>query len=156
MASPTQRRTPALRHSSGDNPIQRLRQELESVIQSAFGETGLLHSSVELIPRMDVAETDGAIEVQIDLPGFKPEEIDVEIHDNYLTISGSHTEEQKAEDKDRRYHRVERRSGSFSRSVALPCAVKQEEVNAELKEGVLHIRLLKSEEARTRKISVNG
>lgn len=156
MASPTQRRTPALRHSSGDNPIQRLRQELESVIQSAFGETGLLHSSVELIPRMDVAETDGAIEVQIDLPGFKPEEIDVEIHDNYLTISGSHTEEQKAEDKDRRYHRVERRSGSFSRSVALPCAVKQEEVNAELKEGVLHIRLLKSEEARTRKISVKG
>lgn len=156
MAAPTQRQTPALRHTSGDNPIQRLRQELESVIQSAFGETGLLHSSAELIPRMDVTETDGEIEVQTDLPGFKPEEIQVEIHDNYLTISGSQSEEQKAEDKDRRYHRVERRSGSFSRSVALPCAVKQDQVDAELKEGVLHIRLPKSEEARARKIPVKG
>jgi HSP20 family protein len=156
MATPTRRQSSALQHASGDNPFQRIRQELESAIQGAFGETGLLQSSTELIPRMDVSETDGEIEVRTDLPGFKPEEVNIEIHDNYLTISGSHSEEQKEEDKERRYHRIERRSGSFSRSVALPCAVKQDAVDAELKEGVLRIRLPKSEEARSRKIPVKG
>src|SRR5688572_3165040 len=105
MATPARRQSSALQHAAGDHPFQRFRQELESAIQGAFGETGLLQSSTELIPRMDVSETDGEIEVQTDLPGFKPEEINIEIHDNYLTISGSHSEEQKEEDKERRYHR---------------------------------------------------
>lgn len=155
--SKTKTEAPPLRRFLGSHPFWQLRKEMEDAFGNMLGEGSLLSASVDMIPSVDVSETDAEVQVQTDLPGFKPEEVDIEINDNYLTISGTHTEEQ--EDKPgngRKYHQVERRSGSFSRSVLLPCAVKQDAVEAELKEGVLTVTLPKSEEARRQKITVKG
>lgn len=105
---------------------------------------------------MDVAETDQAYEVKMDLPGVKPGEVDIQIENNALTVRGSRTEEKEETNKEKRYHRVERSSGSFSRSVVLPSVVDESKAVAEFKDGVLVITVPKSEAAKPRKISVKG
>ncbi len=113
MSALTKPESPALSRFFGEHPLQNIRQQMEDTIQSVLGDTSILHSSSGMRPRMDVSETDAEIEVQTDLPGFKPEEVNIQINDNYLMISGSHSEEQKREDQNRQYHCLERRSGSI-------------------------------------------
>jgi HSP20 family protein len=71
-----------------------------------------------------------------------------------LVITGERKEEK--EEKGKTFHRIERRSGSIRRSVTLPCAVKEGEINAQCKDGVLTVTLPKAEKACTRKIPVKG
>lgn len=108
----------------------------------------------EQIPSLDLAETDDEIEVKLDIPGLKPNEIDIEVRGDSLHIKGEHKEEK--EEKEKTYHRIERRSASFNRSVVLPCCVNEEKVTAECQNGVLTIRLPKTEESKTRKVEVKG
>lgn len=157
MSTPTKSESTAMRPLLGRHPFWQLRQEMEDAFENILGDRGLFRAKGEMIPSIDLSETGSEIRVETDLPGFKPEEVDIEINDNYLTISGSHIEEvEEKESEDRKYHRVERRKGTFSRTVLLPCAVKQDGVNAELKEGVLTVTLPKSEGAASRKIAVKG
>jgi HSP20 family protein len=104
------------------------------------------------VPSIDVAETDAAMEAKIDLPGVKPDEIEIQLNGNILTICGERKEEK--EEKGKTYHRLERRTGTFSRSITLPCAVAEDEVAAEFHDGVLTVTLPKTEEAKVRKIKV--
>jgi HSP20 family protein len=106
------------------------------------------------VPSLDISETDKAVEVKLDLPGVTAKEIDIQLNGNLLTVRGERKEEQ--EKKGKSYHRIERRYGSFSRSVTLPCPVQEDEVAAEYRDGVLTITLPKTEEAKTRKISVKS
>ena len=152
MSTLSQRKPASLPGFFTDFQLTRLRQQFED----AFGDMDLWRNSTELVPSVDVSETDGEVRVETNLPGYKPEEVDIEIHDNLLTISGTHTEEHSQEGQDRKYHRLERRSGSFSRTVSLPCPVHREGVSAVLKEGVLTILLPKSEDPRRHKVAVNG
>jgi HSP20 family protein len=147
---------PMLRRWFDDSPLATLRQEMDDLIESFFSGRALPALGRELSPRLDVAETPDAVEMTTDLPGFKPEEVNIEVGDGYVSISGEHSEETKEEDPDRKYHRVERRQGNFSRSVWLPCGVRDEDVEAELKDGILKLRLPKAEEAKRRKIEVKG
>lgn len=156
MSDLTQREPTSLRQLFTEHPFWRLRREMDDLVEKLFGDSRLLSHSTDLVPSMDVAESERTIEIQTDLPGFKPEEVDIEIHENYLTISGTHTEETNRRDGEKRFHRVERRSGSFSRSVLLPCAVDHERVSAELKYGVLTVTLAKSAAASRQKIAVKG
>ena len=103
---------------------------------------------------MDVSETDKAVEVRLDVPGINPADVDIQLSSGTLTVRGERKEEEEEKDKDRNYHRVERRCGSFSRTVTLPCSVREDEAAAEYKDGVLTITLPKSEEAKTRRIKV--
>lgn len=139
------------------SPLGAFRDEMEQVFDKFFGGVGTrVEGALVASPRLDVSETDDAVEVDTDLPGFKPDEVHIEVHDRRLTVSGEHSEEQKEDDKERKYHRIERRSGSFSRSVWLPCAVDEDKVEAQLKDGVLHVRLPKTAETKTKKIKVQG
>jgi HSP20 family protein len=88
----------------------------------------------------------------MDLPGIKPEEIDIQLSNNVLTISGQR--EESKQEKGETFHRVERRSGSFSRSVTLPCAVAEDRVDARYTDGVLSVTLPKTDEAKSRKIKI--
>ncbi|MCP4782514.1 MAG: Hsp20/alpha crystallin family protein [Fuerstiella sp.] len=109
------------------------------------------------IPSVDVSETDDSIEVKTDLPGVRSKDIDIEIRNDYLTVSGKTAEVKTTkEGNGRTYHRTERRTGSFSRSVRLPCEVQEDSVEAELKDGVPAITLPKAEVAKTTRISVKG
>jgi HSP20 family protein len=128
-----------------------LRHEMNDLFENFFGETALKHADQ---PRVDVCETAEAVEVTTDVPGFKPEEIHVDVGENYLTISGEHAEEARQDDEGRKFHRLERRTGSFSRSVWLPCPVHEDKVDAHLASGVLTVRLPKREEAKRRKVKI--
>jgi HSP20 family protein len=108
----------------------------------------------EFLPEANVSETDKAIDVSIDLPGMKPEEVKVELHDRTLTISGERKEEK--EENGKTFHRVERRSGSFRRSFALPMEVDESKADAKFEHGVLNITLPKTEKASPKKIEVKG
>lgn len=104
---------------------------------------------------MDVAETDQAFEVKVDLPGIKPEEVDIQIDNNTLTIRGQRSEESEEKDEKKHFHRVERYSGSFSRSVVLPASINEDETAAEFRDGVLKIIVPKTEDAKPRKIKIS-
>lgn len=90
-------------------------------------------------PRIDVVKKEGEIVLRADLPGVKPDEIEVEVEDGVLTVSGEH--EEKTEEKEEHYLRRERRYGSFSRSMTLPDAVNADDIEATTTDGVLELRL---------------
>ena len=108
----------------------------------------------ESIPALDLSETDGKIEIKMDLPGIKPEEISIEVRGDTLHISGEHKEEK--EEKDKTFYHMERHTGSFDRTVTLPCAVDESKVDAECHDGVLTVSLPKTAESQMHKIKVKG
>ena len=93
-------------------------------------------------PRLDISETESRLEITADLPGMEKKDIKVSLEDNLLTIQGEKKEEK--ESKDKRYHTIERRSGSFYRAVRLPVSVEKDKVEAAFKDGVLTLRLPKA------------
>jgi HSP20 family protein len=107
-----------------------------------------------LVPTVDLSENPTSVEVRMDLPGLKPEDIDIQLANNVLTISGERKAEK--EEKGKTYHRVERRRGTFSRSLTLPTAVAEDKVDAEYREGVLTVTLQKTDEAKSRKTKVKS
>lgn len=90
---------------------------------------------------LDVSEDEKNVIVRASLPGFKKDNISVEIHDGVLSINAQQTEE--TEEKSERFYRKERRTGSVSRRLALPSDVVEDETHAELKDGVLTLRMPK-------------
>ena len=135
-------------------PLESIREEMQDLISQTFGEEGDLWSVDRITPSLDLAEADNALEVRMDIPGMEAKDIDIQVNANVLTVSGERKEER--EEKGKIYHRVERRVGSFSRSVTLPCPVKEDVVDAQYKNGILTIKLPKTEEAKARKITVKS
>jgi HSP20 family protein len=135
-------------------PLESIREEMQDLISRTFGEEGDLWSVDCITPSLDLAESDNAVEVRMDIPGMEAKDIDIQVNANVLTVSGERKEER--EEKGKTYHRVERRVGTFSRSVTLPCPVKEDAVDAQYKSGTLTIKLPKTEEAKARKIIVKG
>jgi len=88
-------------------------------------------------PRMDLVEEDDRIVLRVDLPGVKAEDIDIDVQDDVLTVSGKHEESSEVEGE--RYVRRERRVGSFSRSIAMPKGADAGDVEATCENGVLEV-----------------
>jgi HSP20 family protein len=105
-------------------------------------------------PLVDLAETDKAFEIRMDVPGGEAKDFDIQVSGNVATIRGERREEK--EEKGKTFHRVERRCGAFSRSLTLPGHVNEDEVAAEYANGVLTITLPKREDATPKKVSVKG
>jgi HSP20 family protein len=105
------------------------------------------------VPALDLSETPKAFIVEAAVPGIKSDDLNITIENNVLLISGEMREEE--ERKERNYHRVERRFGSFQRSVALPNTVKADQISAKLEHGILHLEIPKAEEVKPRRITVN-
>lgn len=105
-------------------------------------------------PRTNVSETAEALEVTVELPGMKPEEFHVEVHNHELWVHGEKKEEK--EEKGKTFLRVERRHGEFKRVIPLPENVNVEKVAAEFKEGVLRIAIPKTGETKTKQIEVTA
>ncbi len=129
-----------------------LREEMEDLVSRFLGNGEEAWPAGRMMPAVDLSETANALEARVDLPGVKPKEIDIQVSGNLLTISGEKKEEK--EEKGKTFHRVERHSGSFSRTMTLPCAVNEDEVAAEYRDGVLTITLPKCEQAKSRKITI--
>lgn len=103
-------------------------------------------------PALDVEETDDTVIVRAELPGLRRDDFTVEATADRLIIRGEKAEER--EHGGRGFHRVERRYGSFMRSVALPCGVEAERAAAHYRDGVLRVTLPKTEAAKARRIPV--
>jgi HSP20 family protein len=96
-------------------------------------------------PAMDVIRDNGNLVLRADIPGFKPEDVKIEIEDGMLTMTGEH--EEHIEDENKGYLRRERRYGSFYRSMALPADVAAEKVVAKTHDGVLEVTIPLPEKA---------
>ncbi len=105
-------------------------------------------------PPVDIYETDDAVILKAELPGISKDDVSIEIHQNTLILRGQRKHE--AEVKEEHYHRVERAYGTFQRSFMLPTLVDQEHVQATYKDGVLELRLPKSEAAKPKRIAITG
>ena len=115
------------------------------------GEQELL-TVAEWSPSVDISEDDKEYAVKAELPEVKKEDVKVNVENGVLTITGERKFEQ--EEKGKKYHRIERAYGNFTRSFALPEAVKADKVSAEFKDGVLHVRLPKDESAKPKSVEI--
>jgi HSP20 family protein len=104
------------------------------------------------IPPMDLAETDEEFVLRADLPGLDKDDLEIEVKDRVLTISGER--EAEHEDRSKGFHRVERSFGRFSRSLTLPEGVDAGAVTAEFDKGVLEVRIPKPEERKPRRVEI--
>jgi HSP20 family protein len=105
------------------------------------------------VPAMDLLETEHDFVLRADLPGLSEDDVNIELEDNVLTVSG----ERKAEHEEHKegYYRVERAWGSFSRSLTLPEGIDPNAVHASFDRGVLEVRIPKPEERKPRKVAIS-
>lgn len=130
-----------------DDPFVRMHEAMDRLFDSVFNGSGnwsvdrsLADSGTAALvaPQLDIAETDSAYVLSVDLPGIDPDEIDLSAQDDALTIRAKR--ERKLEDGDeRRFHRVERRFGRFERTLSLPLDADTDNIRAEFKHGVLEV-----------------
>lgn len=136
----------------GRAPFWSLRDEMDNLITRFSDDWSGIWLTKGFDASLDMSENNDAIEIRMDVPGIRPEEIEVELAGNQLRITGERKEE--TEQKDKTFHRIERHSGSFSRTVTLPCEVNEGQVQASCENGVLTVSLPKCESAKPQKIAV--
>jgi HSP20 family protein len=100
-----------------------------------------LENESGFVPRMDISESEKEIQISADLPGLDEKDIHLTVENHHLTISGE--KQSEVNEKDRTYHRVERRYGAFSRTIELPTDVEIEKIDASFKKGVLKVSIPK-------------
>lgn len=105
-----------------------------------------------ITPELDIYEEGDEIVVKAEMPGMNKDDVEVNISESELTLKGEKKKEEEVQEKD--YYRCERSFGSFVRSVELPKDVQADKVKASFKNGILEIRLPKSEEAKTKEVKV--
>ncbi len=105
------------------------------------------------VPAMDLTETEDHFVLRADLPGLGEEDVKLEVEDRVLTIAGERRSEHEV--KKGGFHRVERGSGSFSRSLTLPEGVDPDAIAASFDKGVLEVRIPKPEERKPRRVEIN-
>jgi HSP20 family protein len=105
-------------------------------------------------PPVDIYETDEALVMKAELPGFSKDDISIELKENTLVIKGERKHEDEV--KEGNYHRKERMYGAFQRSFMLPATVDREKVKASYKDGILELRLPKAVEAQPKRIAVTA
>ena len=131
-----------------------MNRNLLSRFNRMFGELDEEAAASGWAPAVDVREEDDKYLVTADIPGVNPDEIEVTLDNNVLSISGKRDSE-KREDKEG-YHRVERSYGSFFRRLVLPETVDDARVSAKSENGVLYITIPKSEKQKAKRIKING
>ena len=115
---------------------------------------GQSRSSQAWVPALDVWETESELVYAFDLPGMSESEIEIEVQDDTLSVSGERVRETKPESD--RFFRYERRYGSFARAVGLPAGIDETKIAASYVNGVLEVRVPKPEEAKPRRIQLGA
>ncbi len=132
-----------------------LRDAMNSLLQESFVRPGgpLMKESVASLP-LDVVENENEFVVKASVPGVKPEDVEITVHGDTLTIRGqTQVEEEK---KGETWHLRERRFGAFQRSLSLPVPIDSDKANASYDHGVLTLTLPKAEAAKPKQIKIGG
>jgi len=133
--------------------VDSLQSDLDRVFDAFFGgrsRNGV--ASRRWVPAIDLVEEDEQLVLRADLPGLTEDDVEVEVKDRVLTISGKRKAEEKKEGEG--YVRVERAFGSFSRSLSLPEGIDADKVHAEFDNGVLEVRIPKPEEHKAHRVQI--
>jgi HSP20 family protein len=135
--------------------VNSLQSEMNRLFNTFFGDSpaGEGANFRRWVPAMDLVETDDHFVLRADLPGMSQDDVSIELEDNILTVSGERTSEQ--EERREGYHRVERASGRFSRTLSLPEGVDPEAIRASFDRGVLEVRIPKPEERKPRRVAIS-
>jgi HSP20 family protein len=104
------------------------------------------------VPRVDIAETDKAFVIKAEIPEVNKEDVKVTVHNGVLTINGERKQEK--EEKGKKFHRVERYYGSFTRSFTLPDNVSETKISASFKDGMLNLQIQKTEKVKPKSIEI--
>jgi HSP20 family protein len=125
--------------------------EIDHVFDAFFGQTD---QGRRWVPPMDLVEADDNFVLKADLPGLSEGDVNIELQDGTLTISG----ERKAEHEQREkgWYRIERSFGSFNRSLTLPDGVDADAISAQFDRGVLEVRIPKPEERKPRRVEISA
>ncbi|MDR9415399.1 MAG: Hsp20/alpha crystallin family protein [Gracilimonas sp.] len=134
-------------------PNTELNNKRFSDILDEFFNDSLKYRNDSFVPSVDISETDETFEVSVALPGMNKDDINVDLDNGRLTISGERKFEK--EENGKNYHRVESGFGKFSRSFQLPDTIDQESIEAKYDNGVLNITVNKSEEKVKKQIKIS-
>lgn len=143
-----------------ETSLARLRNELGSLFDQFFRDpwgSSLLESLPARAgwgPRVDLAETEDAVVLTAEMPGIAPQDVEINVTGNVLTIRGRKHQEKEEKGKD--FHYVERHYGDFHRAVQLPGSVDPDKVDATVKDGVLTVNLAKRADAKPKRIPVRN
>lgn len=129
-----------------------LQDQINHLFNEAFDRSSEEANLTPWAPAVDLYETEQALVVKADLPDIQPEELDIRVENNILTIRGERKFEKKVNENN--YLRVERSYGSFRRSFSLANTVNTEAIKADYKNGVLTLSIPKREEAKPKQIKV--
>lgn len=142
-------------YNGSRDPVRQLRREMDRLFNGFAGDfpMGNWPWGGRGQPPVNVWENADAVMVEMEVPGVKSEQVDISVVGNELTIK---VERPTPEQADMTFHRQERPTGSFTRTLRLPVAVAADNVEAQLHNGVLAITLPKAQEARPRKIQVTS
>lgn len=139
--------------SFGLSPIFGLRREIDRLFDDAFVGRG---GGASWQPAVDIQETARELRLDVELPGIREEDVEIEVENGILSVRGQKSAERKEEGEEGRYHLVERSYGSFFRSFQLPQGVDAEQIAAEFESGVLRIRIPKAALPQPRRIQIGG
>jgi HSP20 family protein len=133
--------------------LDSLQSDMNRLFDRFFGSTsGNGPTQRRWIPARDIAETDDSVVLRSDLPGVKEDDVQIEVKDGVLTVSGERRDEHEEKGED--FHRVERSFGRFSRSLSLPDGVDPDKVEANFDNGVLEVRIPKPEETQPTRVEI--
>ncbi|HEX5956652.1 MAG TPA: Hsp20/alpha crystallin family protein [Solirubrobacterales bacterium] len=132
--------------------VDSLQSEVNRVFDAFFGNGA--SRTRRWVPAMDLVETDSDLVLRADLPGLTRDDVEIEIKDGTLTVSGERKSQH--EEKSEGYYRVERAFGRFSRSLTLPDGIDAESVAAEFAEGVLEVRIPKPAERKPHRVAIGA
>ncbi len=135
--------------------ISSLQQEVNRLFGTFFDSPGGTELAARRwVPAMDLLEEDDRYVLRADLPGLSEKDVNIELDERVLTISG----ERRSESVERKegYHRVERASGRFSRSLTLPAGIEADAIEARFENGVLEVRIPKPEQRKPRRVEIKA
>lgn len=134
-------------------PVFGLRREIDRLFEDTFGRGEGMST---WNPAVDVRETDQELALELELPGIKPEEVELTAENGVLTVRGEKRSERKEGDESSRYHMVERSYGSFTRSFQLPQGIDETKIEADYNNGILSIHIPKTALPQPRRIQIGN
>lgn len=134
-------------------PMFGLRREIDRLFEDTFARGDGVNS---WSPAVDVSESANELKLEIELPGIRPEDVEITAENNVMTVRGVKRGQRKEGDGDRRYHLVERSYGSFVRSFQLPQGLDDSKIGAEVNNGILSILIPKAALPQPRRIEIGG
>ncbi|MDQ3674761.1 MAG: Hsp20/alpha crystallin family protein [Gemmatimonadota bacterium] len=130
------------------SPVFGLRREIDRLFEDAFTRDGQSWT-----PAVDIKESESELTVELELPGLKPENVEITAENGVLTVRGEKRSERKEEEQSR-YHVVERMYGSFMRTFQLPQGIDEDQISAGYEDGILSLRIPKTALPQPRRIQI--